>query len=187
MPYRRGFRSEAESLATDLRAEIHVRNIDAIDVLALASHLEVPVRPISWLRQLDTGEIAEAVDVLRGPECSAFSAMTVFFGPRRVVVHNDAHVEVRQSSNIAHELAHAVLLHTATPAIDDRGCRNWNGDIEAEASFLGGAILLPKVSCYWIVKRGIALDEAARRFCISTEMVQWRLNMTGAERLRRAG
>lgn len=187
MAYRRGFRSEAEKLAVELRGELRCRNVNRLDVFALANHLAVPVVPLSGLAANPDSDVAAAVRTLAGGERSAFSAMTVFFGPRRLVVHNDAHAEVRQASNIAHELAHAILLHPSAPALDMRGCRNWNEDIEDEANFLGGAMLLPRVAAYWAVKIKMPLDDIAERFGISTELVQMRLNMTGAQRLRRAG
>ena len=147
----------------------------------------MPVKPLSWLEAHPEDEVAQAARTLRDDERNAFSAMTVFCGPSRVVVHNDAHAVVRRASNIAHELAHAALLHPAVPALDSRGCRNWNSDIEDEATFLAGALLLPRVAAYWAVKRRMSLTEVGTRFGISTEMVQMRLNMTGAQRLRRAG
>ena len=51
----------------------------------------------------------------------------------RTIVHNNGHAFVRQNSNIAHELSHGLRHHPPTPAIDNKGCRNWSQAIEDEA------------------------------------------------------
>ena len=43
-----------------------------------------------------------------------FSGVTVFRGPRRTIVFNDAHAPGRQANDIGHELSHGLLLHTPT-------------------------------------------------------------------------
>jgi Zn-dependent peptidase ImmA (M78 family) len=48
-------------------------------------------------------------------EPEAFSGVTVFSGQRRMIVYNDAHVPGRQHSDVAHELAHALLMHPPAP------------------------------------------------------------------------
>jgi hypothetical protein len=174
--YRRGFKSEANATAREIRAELGLRDLDRLDPWRLAAHLEVPVVPLSdfaddapfatrYFAQVDTG---------------AFSAGTVFAGTRRTIVHNDAHVLGRQASNLAHELGHAVLLHDPTPALDDRGCRLWNQKIEDEAQWLSGALLLTEDAALWIARGGASVAAAAEHFGISEQMVSYRLNVTGA-------
>lgn len=123
--YRRGFRAEAERLALDVRTGLGLGAYAALDPLALARDLEVPVLALSALTVPPPGKdliagLGQAVGLLLGTEAAAFSAMTVFLGSRRVIVHNDAHNPGRQASDIGHELAHGLLLHSPTPALDDR-------------------------------------------------------------------
>jgi Zn-dependent peptidase ImmA (M78 family) len=123
-------------------------------------------------------------------EREAFSAVTVFLGHQRRIVHNDGHRPTRQNSNLAHELAHALLQHPPTPALDDKGCRAWNEDIEEQAAWLGGALLVPEAAAIAIAKgRWASREEAAKYFGVSTPMLQFRLNTTGAvkrvQRMRR--
>jgi Zn-dependent peptidase ImmA (M78 family) len=108
------------------------------------------------------------------------SAVTVFAGTRRAIVHNDRHSLGRQASDLAHELAHGLLLHPPTPARDDRGCQYWNKEIEEEANWLAGCILIPEDAALWIVREGISTEEAATHFSVSTKMVTFRVNVTGA-------
>jgi Zn-dependent peptidase ImmA (M78 family) len=176
MGYRRGFKSEANATAREIRAELGLKDLDRLDPWALAVHLEVPVTPLS-----DFGSDApRAVRHFTEVEIDAFSAVTVFQGTRRRIVHNDAHSPGRQASNLTHELSHAVLLHDPTPALDDRGCRLWNQSVEDEAQWLAGAMLLTEDAALYVVRRSISVTAAAQHFGISEQMVIYRLNVTGA-------
>jgi Zn-dependent peptidase ImmA (M78 family) len=120
-------------------------------------------------------------------EPEVFSAVTVFYGHRRTIVHNDGHAPSRQNSNLAHELAHGLLLHPPTPAMDDRGCRDWNQAVEDEASWLAGILLVSEAATIAIANGRWNKMEAAAHFEVSPAMIQYRLNATGAyERVRRA-
>jgi Zn-dependent peptidase ImmA (M78 family) len=122
-------------------------------------------------------------------ERTAFSAVTIFCGCQRLIVHNDHHSKRRQTSNLAHELSHALLLHPPTPPLSEHGCRNFDAAIEEEANWLAGSLLIPHEAAFLIARRGVALDEAADAYGVSPKMMQFRLNVTGAlmfqQRLRR--
>jgi hypothetical protein len=174
--YRRGFRSEANATAREIRAELGLTALDRLDPLRLADHLGVPITSLSDFRR----DAPSAVHYFTQVETSAFSAGTIFRGPRRVIVHNDSHSAGRQVSNVTHELGHAILLHDPTPALDDRGCRLWNQSIEDEAQWLAGALLLTEDAALSIARRGISVSAAAEHFGVSEQMVTYRLNVTGA-------
>ena len=183
MGYRRGFKSEANAIAREVRGELGLQMLDALDPWRLAGLLAVPVVPLSALRDIAPRPIGYLMDI----EPAAFSAVTVFRGRRRAVVYNDAHSPGRQASDVTHELAHALLLHEPAPALDERGCRLWNQNIEDEAQWLAGALLVTEDAAVWIVRNNLALTEAARRFGVRVDMVRYRLNMTGArQRVARA-
>lgn len=183
MDYRHGFRAEAERLAIDVRREMGLSPYVALDPIALAAHLAVPVWPLSALYSQGEATINGALDCLLHDAPTVLSAVTVFDGPRRVVIHNDAHPPLRRTSNITHELSHGLLLHEPQPALDGRGCRDWRSEIEAEASFLSGVLLLPAQAARGAAKRGLSVEEIAMRYGISIEMARWRVNITGARRL----
>jgi Zn-dependent peptidase ImmA (M78 family) len=176
MAMRRGFKTEANGIAIEVRAELDLRALDPLDPWRLAEHLEIPVITLSSLE----ADIPDAVHRLRAVEPDAFSAVTVFAGTKRAIVHNDRHSRGRQASNLAHEVAHGLLHHPATPARDDRGCRYWNQDIEDEASWLAGALLIPEDAALWIVRQGMSLENAADHFGVTKRMVTFRVNVTGA-------
>lgn len=176
MAYRRGFKSEANATAREIRAELGLKDLDRLDPWALAVHLLVPVESLSDYAQ----GAPRAVHHFTVIEAGAFSACTVFDGPRRKIVYNDAHSPGRQASNVSHELGHALLLHPATPALDDRGCRLWNQNIEDEAQWLAGALLLTEDAALSIARERVSVSAAADHFGISEQMVTYRLNVTGA-------
>jgi hypothetical protein len=100
---------------------------------------------------------------LRGAEePRLFSAVTVFRGRRRTIVHNDNHARGRQANNIAHELCHALLQHEAAPALSIVGCRDWYRVVEEEASWAGATILIADEAALHIVRTGLSPAEAAR-------------------------
>ncbi len=178
MALRSGFKSEAHAIAAEVRRDIGVGPVSRLDPWHLARHLEVPVHCLSEFRP----EARKAVLCLGSVESGSFSAMTVFDGPKRLIVHNDAHAATRQASNVTHELAHAILLHPAMPALDARGCRNWDQDIEDEANFLAGALLVTPEAAFAVAKSHIDLVEAASNFGISPSMMRYRINVTGARK-----
>lgn len=186
--YRRGFKTEARDLGLEVRAELRLHALDRLDPRVLSAHLEIPAWSLSEF-VLERPDIAPLLTTER----SAFSAVTVFDGTRRTIVHNDGHSESRQSSNLAHELSHGLLLHPPTPALDDSGCRNWNQDIEDEASWLAGELLVTFEAAMAVARGQWTMSAAAERLGVSKALIRYRVNMTGARKIvrraasRRAG
>lgn len=174
---RRGFKAEAEALSVELRAELSIKDRDPLDVFQLAQHLDIPVISLSDFN----GDLSHNnLRTLLVKERSAFSGVTIHRGYRRLIVLNDGHTKTRQRSSLAHELAHALLGHPPSPLSDDSGERQYDSEIEKEAQWLGGAILVPHVAARHIVFKIPDRNEAARRYMISTEMLNYRLKVTGA-------
>jgi len=176
--YRSGFKSYANTIAIQIRSELQLRAIDRLDPWALAAYLEIPVWPLSDL----TRDAPDAVAHLTNGEPEAFSAVTVFQRNRRTIVYNDAHGRGRQASDIAHELAHGLLQHRPTPALNDHGCRLWDQGIEDGARWLGGVLLIPEDGALWIVRQGMSEVDAADHFGVTPRMVRYRVNVAGAKK-----
>jgi Zn-dependent peptidase ImmA (M78 family) len=182
MAYQRGFKASATGLAAEVRTELGLRPLDRLDPRALAKLLAIPLIELSSL-----AADAPAVRHLLNVETEVFSAVTVFDGPRRAIVHNDCHAPTRQNSNVSHELSHGLLHHPPTPALDDRGCRIWDQGIEDEATWLAGCLLVTERSALMVARGYWTIPEAAERLGVSEAMIRFRLNATGATtRVRRA-
>jgi Zn-dependent peptidase ImmA (M78 family) len=182
MALRRGFKAEANSTADEVRGELGLGFLDPLNPLHLAAHLDIRVIGLSELT-----DAAEGVEYFTQVEPSAFSAITVFHGRRRLIVHNDVHAPGRRNSNVTHELAHGLLLHPPTPALDDRGCRHWNQSVEDEANWLAGVLLVPERAALSVARGRRMPEEAAEDFGVSAQMMRWRLNATGAHKRAQRG
>lgn len=178
MKLRWGFKSEANAIARDIRRELGLDAAAPLDPWQLAAHLEIPVASLSSMK----ADAEKAVLQFTQSDREAFSAVTVFFGYKRMIVVNDAHSRGRQASNIAHELAHSLLWHEPALAFDGDGMREWNADQEEEAQWLAGALLISEEAALSIVRRKLSLENAAQLYGTSVDMVRGRINVTGARK-----
>ena len=176
MALRRGFKKEAAELAEEVRGELGLTPIDRLDPKQLARHLEIPILPLT-----EFAAIGRDAHYFLSVEPRAFSAVTVFDGYRRTIVHNDVHSEQRQNSDLAHELSHGLLMHEPTAALDGiTGCRIWNPTIEKEADWLAGELLVTPDMALAVARGRLTRQQAMERLGVSSQMLTWRLNMTGA-------
>jgi Zn-dependent peptidase ImmA (M78 family) len=178
MKLRWGFKTEANTIARDLRRELGLHPTDPLDPWHLAQHLDIAIINLTALRD----EAESAVARFTKKDREAFSAVTVFSGSKRIIVVNDAHSRGRQASNIAHELAHSLLWHDPSPAFDGDGVREWNAEQEEEAQWLAGALLISEEAALNIVRRKWSMEDAARFYGTSAEMVRGRINVTAARK-----
>src|SRR5208282_865216 len=111
MSLRRGFKAEANRIALGLRLDLGLAPEAPLDLYVAARKLQVTVVPISAFAD----ELPDAVTQVMRRDPQAWSAgLLPISGTKRILLHNDAHTLGRQSSNIAHELAHVLLKHPCT-------------------------------------------------------------------------
>ena len=174
--FRRGFKTEATTIARDIRAELGLSPVAPLDPWALAEYLGIPIYPLSALQAVAPGACAAFAGRLK----RQFSAVTVFDGPTRAIVHNDHHAPQRQRSDLAHELAHCLLFHPATAPISDGGSREWDATAEREAAWLSATLLVPDDAAVLIARRGRPVKEAAQEYGVSEKLMTYRLRVSGA-------
>lgn len=179
---RRGFKKEANQVGLEIREELGIEVVSPFCPWKLAEHLCIPVLKLSSLNH----EAPIAYRHFSYIEKKAFSAVTVFYGTERMIVHNDFHSNGRQASDLAHELAHAILMHPAMPQLNHFGCRDWDKELEEEADWLGGVLLVSEEAALEIVRQGLSEQKAANNYKVTKDMIRFRVNMTGArKRIRR--
>ncbi|AKM08445.1 MULTISPECIES: ImmA/IrrE family metallo-endopeptidase [Erythrobacteraceae] len=179
MALRRGFKTEANATSREIRAELGLANDAPLCPFVTAKHLEVEVVKLSAF----TAQHPEAVDYLIGSMGQTeFSAITVCIGTQRVVIYNDGHSPARCAANIMHELSHLLLLHPPHPLCGENGKRHFDASLEDEANWLGPALLVSDEAAVAVAKRNIALSSAANEYGVSRQLMQMRLNVTGAHR-----
>lgn len=178
MTLRRGFKAEAAELAAEVRAELQLGTRDRLDPLQLARHLDIPVVRLSVLLSSSRG-----AHYLLTEDPESFSGLTVLRGCYRMIYYNDSHSPARQNSDLAHELAHALLLHEPAPALDvGTGRRLWNATKEREASWLGGELLVTREMALAVARGEVSSQGAIERLAVSKRMLRWRLDVTGASK-----
>lgn len=178
MALRWGFKAEANWWSREMRSELGLRPADPLCPWTLAGYLGIPVMPLSAY----AAEHPEAVGLFSsGAGQREFSAVTSAIGRRRFIIHNDAHDKKRQASNLAHEIAHALLMHPTHSVLNDQGNRNFIRDIEDEANWLGPALLISEEAALFIAGR-MSVAEASDHYGASREVVQMRLNVCGARK-----
>jgi Zn-dependent peptidase ImmA (M78 family) len=149
------------------RSRLDLALTDPLDPRALAELMGITVLPLSALHEVSE----DAIRLLR-THPSAFSAVTVVRGQRRAIVYNDGHAPVRQTSDIAHELAHVLLRHEPHPGPTPRGARRSEED---EAAWLGAALLVPDEAVDQIAHRRLDEAAAARFYGVSRALLRFRM------------
>jgi Zn-dependent peptidase ImmA (M78 family) len=178
MTMRRGFRAEAERISSAIRADL---GIGAADPLPLEEAARVrKAEVVSAFDLVDLDRLAE-LDRL---QAFAFSACTFEVDGNAVIVFNPLRSPARQQSDVAHELSHLLLRHELTEIREVAGLpfRTCRTDQEEEATTLGGTLLLPRPLLLRAVRRGMGVDEIARKYAVTPEMARFRINTTGVLR-----
>jgi Zn-dependent peptidase ImmA (M78 family) len=184
---KRGFKAGAERIATEIRSELDLDANERLDPFKLAEHLAIPILTISEVsKAVSNGSFSRYFSLVE-PEC--FSAVTIFCGYKRFIVHNEHHHPNRQASNLTHEVSHTILEHMPAPVVSPDGQRYWNAEVEEEANWLGAALLVPREGALEMAKADWTVQELASHYGVSESLCRWRIVQSGVaqqvERWRR--
>lgn len=169
-------KAACKRLAAELRAEIDLDPMEALDPWQLAELYGIHVIPLSAL-PLDSA-IRDHFTVAR-PE--VFSGALVPYGNGAVIVENDGHPSARRRSTMGHELAHVFGEHKfGTSLVNERGCRLADQTQEDEAAEIAGELLVPFEAAKLLARRKSTNEEVALQFGVSVELARWRMDATGA-------
>ena len=183
MALRRGFKSEAERIARGVRSEMGFNAAKSVAPEDLASLLGIEVR---------AGDELVPRERFRELECiqpDSFSACTLRPSPERVVVvYNPLSARSRRRSDLAHELAHILLDHELSrlERLGDVTFFSCDAIQEEEAGWLSGCLLLPRTLLLTEIRKGVSAKEIAKKCGVSEQLAQYRLNVTGVLRQKRA-
>lgn len=173
---RHGFKAMAKRLALEVRGEIDLTADVPLDPWALAAEYGVEVISLSTLEV--SGEAIEHFQVVKA---EVFSGALIPCGTGARILENDCHGLVRRRSTLAHELAHLILEHPFSPTlVNERGCRSFDANLEAEASELAGELLIPAEAAGRLARRNASNLEAAEQFAVSEAVGRWRMDASGA-------
>ena len=183
MALRRGFKSEAERIAKQVRAELELNGSQSVTPETLANLLGIEVRAGDEL--IPRERFVELDQIQRG----AFSACTLRpSNGRIVVVYNPLSSPSRRTSDLAHELAHILLDHKLSQIerLGDITFLSCDQTQEEEAAWLSGCLLLPRPLLLAEVRKGLRAKEIAYKYDVSEKMATYRLNVTGVIRQHQA-
>jgi len=173
---RRINKAACKRLAAELRAEVGLGPMDALDPWALAELYGVPV---VTLRDLPVDDVVLEHFTVDRPE--AFSGALIPVGSGAVIVENDSHSAARRRSTLGHEVAHVAAEHTfATSLTNERGCRMADTAQEAEAAEIAGELLVPFDAARKLARRKATNEDVALQFGVSVDLARWRMDSTGA-------
>lgn len=178
---RYGFKAEAERISTKLREEVGVHPCAKLCAFALAKHLNLTVyKATEFLTDETSLSLLEGTNGYK----NEWSALTMLNkDDKRIIIYNPFNSEVRQQSDLMHEIAHVICKHelsneTLTFKVPF-GMREYNPIQEEEAKCLGSSLQLSKPSLYWAKKRNLTHEQISQEFNASVEMVRYRMAMTG--------
>jgi Zn-dependent peptidase ImmA (M78 family) len=176
MTLRRGFKTEANWYARQFRLELGVPLHGPLCPWRLADHLCVPVYKLSEFAKRNP----QAAYFLTSEGLWEFSGATFISGRRRLIVINDGHSPKRQASDLSHELSHCILGHAPSLPSSITGPRQYDRTQEEEANYLGPALLISEEAALTIARRAITKAEASDEYSVTEDVIQMRLNLTGA-------
>lgn len=178
---RRGFKSEAERKALSYREDLKIHPCASLCAFRLAEHLNIPIYKATEFLPLP-----EEIDLLKGTyikKCEWSALTMVTYAGNTIIIYNPFHSEVRQQSDIMHELAHLICKHQHIHCEHDTelpfGLRAYDKIQEEEAKCLGSTLQLPKPCLLWATKRKMRKEDISSYYNASLDMVTYRLNMTG--------
>jgi Zn-dependent peptidase ImmA (M78 family) len=173
---RRGFKSQAERLASEIRTRHGCGDDQPAPLDAVANELGIKIVPADDL--VDLARLKE----LESLQPDAFSAATFrLTSGQRVIVFNPLHQFGRTRSNQAHELAHVILDHKVRTIERVGNLRFLTCDVEQEeeADWLGGCLLLPRPLLLRAAFEGLSPAQIAEKYDTSEPMARFRLNASG--------
>ncbi len=177
----RGFKTRAENIALQIRRELKLTKTSPLSYGALAEYLGVFL-----LTPKDIiGLASSACTLLLCQSKDSWSAVTVSYGKVDMIIYNSSHSKARQSSDIMHELSHILLNHEPSKFIMNPTVgvtlRDYNENQEDEAKWLAGCLLLPRDTLLFIKKAGISDQKAIEDYCVSRDLLTYRINVTGVK------
>lgn len=176
----RGFKAYAEKFAVEVRAEMGIPAHGRLCVFRLTEYLGIPTLGFSKLT-----EGAKSVGVTEKQLAALENevhGICIPLGTGHAILYNDKNHPARQQSDVAHEASHILLRHPLADILSGAVSQR-NKELEDEAAHLGGVLLLPKPAALYILQQRMPIDVAAAAYGISTEMVTYRCNVSGARQI----
>lgn len=181
MAFRRGFKSQCERRAVEVRKDLGLSKIAPLKAIDLAKHFGITV----WSTEKITNLSPEDQKNLTLNDNDSWSALTMRMGIHNLIIYKAGQSEYRTNSVVMHELSHIILGHELADAyISGDGTfapGNFAQEQEEEANWLGGTLLLPRPLLVHIRQNNLPEQEVLEKYGVSRDMYTWRIRMTGVD------
>jgi IrrE N-terminal-like domain len=178
----RGFKTMAKKLGLQVRAELGLDAFAVFDPYALARLYGIRICPIDELQQ--SGADPESIAHFANAQRHVFDAALIPHGGGSFVIENTVHARTRRRATISHEMAHVILEHEFdTTLINSDGCRAASNEIESQATWFGGELLLPYDAAIAAARADLTDNEVAAEFDISKPLAAMRMNASGVRKI----
>lgn len=149
-----------------------------LDPFALARHFRIRVVEPSNIRRLTKQQLR----LLMGHYSANWSGATLPLpNGWQLCILNPAHNAERTRATLMEEVAHIYLGHRPTKittGFDGLCQRDYEKKTEQEAYAVGAAALLPYGPLLTAVRKGTSARRIAKRYRVSTELVEYRIKIT---------
>jgi Zn-dependent peptidase ImmA (M78 family) len=179
--FRRGFKSWCEATSIQVRRNLGLEVAAPLPAELLAESLGAKI----WSLDEISGLPADVKQRLRADHSDAWSAITLPAAKGHVIIYNPAHAPHRRASDLMHELGHLLLDHEPGNVFfgaNGLALRTHNKEQEDEARWLSGCLLLNRECLFLVRRRGWTAPEACKYYCVSGEMLSYRLQISGVDR-----
>lgn len=179
MAFRRGFKSQCERRAVEIRKDLKLTKLCPLNAFDLAKHYGVIVWSTSDIIGMTKDDLAHLT--IHDGDC--WSALTMRMENHHLIIYKDITSLARINSVVMHEMSHIILGHELAEAcmLSDGSMvpSNFSQDQEDEADWLAGTFLLPRPALLDILSTGIERSEAKQTYQVSEQMLEYRMRMTG--------
>lgn len=178
---KRGFKANAERLAKKYREKLSIHPCGPLPALKLAEYLKIYV-----YKATDILTSEDDINLLlgkNGEECGWSALTMVTKANSKIIIYNPFHSDLRQQSDIMHEISHVICKHEHQEKVYDFeipfGMRHFDEVQEEEAKCLASTFQLATPCLLWAAKKKMTFEEISKYFTASIDMIQYRMNMTG--------
>jgi len=179
---RHGFKAQAERLSLELRAEQSLTASCKLLPRVFLASIGITIWEPKEIPGIDHAHVIQLTET----DPDSWSGCTIKENGHTAIIINPTHPITRQANTLMHEWSHIKLRHKP-----NRVDRSPNGllllsdypkDIEDEADWLAGALLLPREGILQSRKQGLTAERIAQHYGVSKDLTNWRLRMTGVNK-----
>jgi Zn-dependent peptidase ImmA (M78 family) len=176
----RGFKTRAEKVSCQLRAEMGLSAHAPLAGKQLIAHLRVLL-----IQPADIPGIrAELLHEVLNGSSEYWSAITFYDqSGRPVIIFNPRHAPARQESDLMHEAAHILCKHPPAKIvrIGGFGMRTYDESQEEEAKWLGACLQITREGLLWAIREQMTTEAMAGFYGASEALVRFRRNTSGVD------